>query len=36
MFADSMCIHVIPVAIVADVANAGGRCNIRVHDSYND
>ena len=20
----------------ADVANAGGRCNIRVHDNYND
>ena len=34
LFADIMCIHVIPVAIVDDVANGGGRCNIRVHDSY--
>ena len=36
LFADIMCIHVILVAIVDDVANGGGRCNIRVHDSYND
>ena len=35
LFADIMCIHVILVVIVADVADGVGHCNRRIHDSCN-